>query len=217
MSDIVARWLCGYRGLQNIVKRVAHRLFQEYIVPSPLQEDFTNPDIIELLKANSEHKVPGPDNFKKNENWLFSIDGRLWVPDEAHELQWKLFVTAHCTYAGLRSIDPTRSLLRKGSIWPYLDANIKAFVSDCIHYVRLKFGTKIPRPQALIFLAIIPNRVVHIDYLYMGPSLSFHQYSFVPKDDQWSYVWLTPYDAAVGYTAAMEISRWICIFTATHV
>lgn len=128
MPEIMTRWLRGYRGHRAAVKRVAHRLLQEYIGPSPLQEDFTWPDIIEQRQTESEHKASRPDNCKEDDNGLFFIDGRLWVPDEGHELQWKLLITAHCTYAGHRGIDATRSLLHEEFICSSLNADNNAFV-----------------------------------------------------------------------------------------
>lgn len=95
MPDIMTRWLRGYRGHRLSIKRVTHRLLQEDIVPSPLQETFTWPDVSELRRAQQKHMKERPQGCKTDAHGLVFVENRLWVPDAAEELQWRLLITAH--------------------------------------------------------------------------------------------------------------------------
>ena len=56
------------------------------------------------------------------------------------------------------------------------------------------------------------NEVLHIDYLYMGPSESGHKYLLLVKDDLSNYLWLVPAITADAATTVEELTSWFAAF-----
>ena len=214
MPDFMTRWLRGYRGHRASIKRVCHRLLQEDIVPSPLEEHFIWPRMPDILQAQKQHLEKIPDSAVTNDDGCIVIRGKIWVPDEADDLQWRLLITSHCGHAGHRGTESTLAVLSEEFIWSSMDEDTSSFVANCIHCVMSKAGLKIPRPLSLTLHASKPNEVVHFDFLYLGQSTEGLRYVLVIKDDLSSYVWLIPCASANSETAARELSRWIHTFTA---
>ena len=179
MPDIMTRWLRGYRGHRAAIKRVGHRVFQQDIVPSPLSENFDWPDIHELLNVQQQYYEKKPKESSTDDNGLVVMNGRMWVPEDAEDLQWRLLITAHCGSAGHRGIESTRSVLHEQFTWQGLYTDTMLFVSNCIHCLMSKTGQKIPRPLSLTLHATKPNEVVNFDFLYLGQSYGDMKYVLV--------------------------------------
>lgn len=69
-----------------------------------------------------------------------------------------------------------------------------------------------PRPLSTAIHGTWPNEVVHMDYLYMGPSSKGPTYLLILKDDLSSFVWLWPTDSANSGSAADALTTWIGSF-----
>jgi hypothetical protein len=54
-----------------------------------------------------------------------------------------------------------------------------------------------------------PNEVIHVDYLYMGPSVDDAKYVLIVKDDCRNYVWLKQIKNADAGTTAAILDRMV--------
>lgn len=70
-----------------------------------------------------------------------------------------------------------------------------------------------PRPLASALHAQRPNEVVHLDYLYMGPSSAEGpKYVLLLKDDLSSFAWLFPTAHPDAENAVSAMASWIATF-----
>ncbi len=214
LEDIMTRWLRGYRGNQQAIKRVAHRLLQHDLVPSPSSDKFDWPSLRDVRKSQKNHVKERPSDAKHRGDDVWLVGERIWVPDADDELQLRLLVVAHCGTAGHRGVESTADIVRETYAWQTVDADAAAFVADCVHCLMAKTGQKVRRPYAPTLHATHPNQVLHFDYLYMGQGQDGKLYTLVLKDDLSGYVWLRAAAAADADNAAREIASWIRTFSA---
>jgi len=214
MADIMTRWLKGYRGKRLSVKRITTRLFEKDIVPSTEDESFEWISEDDIKKVQDNSKIPKTLKIVEDSSGLKMLDGKIWIPDEAAELQLKLLVIAHCGQAGHRGADSTESILKETYHWTGLKEDVIEFTKACLHCIVGKTGHKIPRPISLTLHASKPNEVIHFDFLYMGHGIEDYKYLLVIKDDLSSYLWLSLAKEANSETAASCLANWIRTFTA---
>ena len=213
MADIMTRWYKGYRRGSSL-KRVKEQLDQIDIVPNPAEDDFHWPSLEEIIKA--QNRAERPVNAVKGHEGEWRINGKIWIPQEP-SLQIRLLVTGHCGAAGHRGIEATKSILQEQFTWADLKSDVELFVKSCILCLSTRAGDKIPRPFSSTIHALLPNEVLHFDYLYMGKGANDLKYVLVLRDDLSGYVWLVPAQWADSETTAKEISRWIRTFTSMRV
>ena len=143
------------------------------------------------------------------------LNGRIWIPREAKELQVSLCILAHCSLSGHRGLMQTMKNLEK-YFWEGMENNIRLFVRSCLQCNQLKGGKTIPRPYGRTFIGKKPNEVISFDYLYMGKPASScpHSYTYIMviKDTYSMYVMLIPCERATARNAVQALSKWIPLF-----
>ena len=144
-----------------------------------------------------------------------SKSNRIWIPDEAIELQVALCITSHCTASGHRDLNATRQDLKEVT-WKDKVKDIKTFTKSCLQCNQTKGGHTIPRPWGTVITGKRPNDVITFDFLFIGSPKAgqTHKYSYVLalKDTFSHYVKLFATEAADAITAADCLRDWCHTF-----
>lgn len=68
---------------------------------------------------------------------------------------------------------------------------------------------RVPRPLGQALHADKPNKVLHLDFCFLEKSATGETYVHIIKDNQSSYTWLYPFEAADTDTAAEALMDWM--------
>ena len=129
-------------------------------------------------------------SIEKHSNGLLYVEDKIWVPDDAAELQLQILVAGHCRIKGHRGLDSTYHTILKEFLWKGLKEDIKDFMRKCMHCILSRVGQKVPRPLSSTAHASHPNQMLHFDYLYMGSGVGGLKYVLVLNENFSSYKWL---------------------------
>lgn len=122
-------------------------------------------------------------------------------------------IAAHCRIGGHRGIDVTENKVKAEFIWHDLKKDVREFVQKCLHCIITRNGERIPKPLATVLDSQWPNEVIHMDFLYMGPTEKTNlKYVLLLKDDLTSYSWLMPFQNQDSEAAVSALSKWIAAF-----
>ena len=210
MADILTRWTRGHRVNLLFSKHVLSILrTAEQVVPAV--SSIVWPAMSDIRDAQREVKDV-PSNLRYGENGLLCTGKNIWVPLENNELKLRILMAAHCGDAGHRGADATASAIREVYNWKGLQHDVDVLVHGCIHCLISSTGETIPRPLASQLHGSRPNEVVHLDFLYMGPSSTGDLYLLLLKEDFLSFVWLFPFASATAETGVEALSSWVATF-----
>eukprot|EP00171_Calliarthron_tuberculosum_P001006 IDg1006t1 len=212
IKNIMTRWLKGYRVQEKGLRRLRKASSSlDQIVPSPSCPTFTWPTWPRILESQTKYEK-NPNVTNRDEDNVWRISGKIWIPENDVDLQLKLMVVAHCGTMGHRGVAATESVIREDFIWANLSKDAAEFVKNCIHCIMTRTGEMVPRPLGTALHGNKPNDIIHMDYLYMGTSTCEMKYSLILRDDLSSYVWLWDAKSANSETAAAALARWIACF-----
>ncbi|KAJ0392197.1 hypothetical protein ATCC90586_010566 [Pythium insidiosum] len=135
-GDLLSRW-----GAGDAVKepRTATRVARLAVVKrvSPLQDpEFVWPSAKEIFDAQTTAIGEDPEvhddklGFDDERNVWVLRDGKVWIPEDATDLQQRLCVLAHAGASGHRGIKPTTQALEKVFWWSTLREDVAVFVRD---------------------------------------------------------------------------------------
>jgi hypothetical protein len=139
-------------------------------------------------------------------------ENRVWLPADASDLQLRICIVAHTGIGGHRGYSTTLSTIRQFFTWETMDSDVKTFCNTCLHCQSTVAGDRTPRPFGQALHASKPNEVLHMDYLYMGPSSVGYKYLLLLKDDLSSYLWLVPAKSADAKTTVDALVEWFAAF-----
>lgn len=214
-ADILTRWTRGYkrpnRTLQSLCSIVN---LNDQIVPPADNIEWPSMDIIRQSQASCNARPKGA--IFNETNRLHEVKGCMWIPESDLELQLKIIVTCHCGVIGHRGTDATSSILKENFHWQTMDKDVRKFVQQCLHCMITRTGKLIPRPLAHAIHGQKPNEVIHMDFLYMGPSTEQKRYLLIIRDDHSSFVWLWPTESCTSAEAASALIHWIGSFGAVQ-
>jgi transposase InsO family protein len=144
------------------------------------------------------------------ELWL-DPGGHVFVPD-ALSLRQRLCVLAHQGLSGHRGIEITLRSLRERFTWPDIESDVRTFVRQCLHCLRVRGGRTIPRPWGDTLHANGPNQVLHFDYMYVQAleASADHEYEYilVIMDGFTRLVELVPSASADARTVVNALLQW---------
>lgn len=162
--------------------------------------------LIPLQRAKPRtHSAPHLRRDPSDEIWKHH--GRIWVPENYHELQPELVVSAHSGTVGHRGFDATASISRKTFWWTSLDRDTSTLVRGCIYGIFTRSEKTFPRPLGMALHGSRPNEVLHMDYLYMVKCTDRKRYIVIIRDDPSSYTWIWPTHSCNAENAAEALGK----------
>lgn len=205
-ADLLTRWAKGHRQSQKACGNI--RALYKSIVPPANETIWPNTESIREAQAMTDTHLGQMDD-----DGMRRSEGKIVIPREATQLKLSILVAAHCGSSGHRGAGATERKVRAEFSWPKLTQDVKEFVQGCIHCIISRSGERVPRPLASALHAQKPNEVVHMDFLYMGPSTKDElKYILILKDDLTSFTWLFASSSPDAETATNAIARWISTF-----
>ena len=210
-ADILTRWARGYRSETLSTGHVSSLTLHTPPV-MPAADEVEWPNIAGMREA--QRAANPPPNANCADDGLVRVGTQIWVPPNAFELKLKLLVTSHCGSIGHRGQLATESILRENFIWDNMREDVVNFVRGCIHCLVSRTGETVPRPFGHALHAERPNEILHIDYLYLGPSIEDARYALLIKDDLSSYIWIWPTARATSEHAVDALTTWFACFGA---
>ncbi|KAH9086029.1 hypothetical protein Ae201684P_005725 [Aphanomyces euteiches] len=210
-GDLLSLW--GSAQSSRTIARVRKLLH----VVSPLQQnDFEWPtakSILEAQKLAIERGGSTPPGVAWSDEDSFHMDdqGRIWVPDDAVDLQQRLCVIAHQGAAGHRRVAATVKSVSDKFWWATLAQDVETFVKACLHSMQVD-GDVVPRPLGSALHAEKPNELIHVDWLSMPMSTSGLKHVLVIKDDMSGFVHLFPDESADATSTATALMGWFTLY-----
>ncbi|KAH9135325.1 hypothetical protein AeRB84_019220, partial [Aphanomyces euteiches] len=210
-GDLLSRW--GSAQSSWTIARVRKLLH----VVSPLQQnDFEWPTAKSILEAQTlaiERGGSTPPGVAWSDEDSFHMDdqGRIWVPDDAVDLQQRLSVIAHQGAAGRRRVAATVKSVSDKFWWATLAQDVETFVKACLHCMQVD-GDVVPRPLGSALHAEKPNELIHFDWLSMPMSTSGLKHVLVIKDDMSGFVHLFPAESADATSTATALMGWFTLY-----
>ena len=156
----------------------------------PSARDIVWPDL-NTIHESQQGVAEKPAGISFDEDTrIWRRNNRIWIPDNDSDLQLKVIVASHCGACGHRAIGATESIIRESFDWSTLHEDVSTFVKGCLHCLVSQSGEIVPRPLGTALHVQQTNEVVHLDYLFMGPSKSENRYLLLMRDDLSGYIWL---------------------------
>lgn len=118
------------------------------------------------------------------------MEGKVWVPEKADELNLKFFTVTDAGKSGHRGGQATTASIPEKLNWRGKTTDAKDFVANCLLCVLSRSGSKLHRPIATTLHASKRNEVLNFDYLFLGESEDETKYALVIKDDFSGFAWI---------------------------
>jgi transposase InsO family protein len=207
-ADIVSRWGQGF-GIHEpfeAVKRVTTRSTVAATLLRPLQDvSFVWPTGSEI--RSEQNSYPRPTNAV-DEDGLWRVDGRVWIPSGCTGLIQRLLVIAHSGPQGHRGERVMLAALRSRFEIARVGTLVSRFVRECLLCKHVKGGHLLLRPWSEGTMASKRNECLHFDFLYLGEDYGTSRYLLVLKDELTHYCELVPADTPTSMVAAEAILDW---------
>ena len=199
-ADLLTRW--------STVPSTVRRLVRIPELPSSCSDDCEWPSRSVIATIQEDNASARPDDLVLTDGlWTF-WDGKIWVPEDASDLQLHLCIIAHTGPAGHRGRDATESALRSKFNWPTLTDDVRAFGRACIHCLSTLGGERVPRPFGPAMHGTKPSDLVQLDYIDLGTSNSGDKYFLMLRDDHSDYKWFFCCPRMDAENAAHAIIDW---------
>lgn len=210
-GDLLSRWGAGPSSRDA---RGAMRVSRLAVVDrvSPLEApEFVWPTEAEIKRvqdaACSAGGLLANLTFNEERQVVVDPDGRLWIPDDAVELQQRLCVVTHAGASGHRGATTTAKSLSDLFVWTTRAQDVASFVNGCLHCMTTVTG-KIPRPYGETLRATKPNELLHFDFLSMVEAVGGVKYVLVLKDGMSGFVELVACVAATSDQVYVGLMDW---------
>lgn len=184
-ADLLSRWT---------KTPIIRRLIRIPPLVSASADDFEWPSPTSIAEEQSKHTKP--PNVQDNDGLLVTPSNKIWIPQEATDLQIRLFVIAHTSASGHRGQAALITAITSRFHWDTVEKDTKLFVSSCIHCLSTTGGAKVPRPFGPAVFGTKPDDLLQFDYLKLGESTSGDKYVLMMRDDHSAYAWLYPTPSA---------------------
>jgi len=125
------------------------------------------------------------------ERGILLIEGKVWIPTTATDLQLRLCVVAHAGASGHRGVKTTLRALTNVFFWTTVAEDVATFVSECLHCMTIA-GGRVSRTFGETLRATKPNELMHFDFLTMVKGEGGMKYVLVLKDGMCGFVELMP-------------------------
>ncbi len=203
-ADLLSRWGTSEPSI------CALKLVQ-FWPSAQLDDRFQWPGRAELLKI----QLASGEKFQfRDEDGLGKTEaGQWWVPlGGSDDFRRRICVVAHAGAAGHCGIRTTLDAIRRVFWWPKMEDEVADFVKSCLQCLCTRGGRLEPRPLGESIHATKPGEVLHMDFLYMGPSEEGSKYLLLLKDDAGKYLMLVNCARAGSTEAAQGLLTWFAFF-----
>ncbi|OWZ02820.1 LOW QUALITY PROTEIN: Chromodomain protein [Phytophthora megakarya] len=202
-ADLLSRWGSSFKTICAI-----------WQVPVPLSPqldgDFVWPTQQEI--ASVQHTAATPSTMTQTEEDSRQ-SGRIWIPDNAIDLQVRVCVVGHFGIAGHRGTAVTLQKIGEHFVWTDMKIDIDYFVKRCLNCATTVGGPPVPRAVGEAMHADKPNDLLHWDFFsFMGEIDTQREYVLVIKDDASKYVWLLVCTSADAETTFESLFDWFAAF-----
>lgn len=126
-------------------------------------------------------------------------------------LQLRLCVIGYTSSAGHRGCDATELVLQQ-FVWKTLYADVKFFMSSCIHSPCSSGGTRVKCPLRAAMHRTKRNDLIQFDYLELGQSSTEDKYVLLVGDDHSVYFWPFSFAKINAKYSAHAILDWCAAF-----
>lgn len=207
-ADLLTRWAVRPRDVAARVSALA----VAPVAPA-LSGEWDWPDLGALRVAQSEAEEPVPAGCKVDTDGIARVgSGAVWIPDSNKVIQLRLLIAAHAGAAGHRGAATTMRAMESFVTWTTMPEDTKSFVASCLHCLSTTTAGTVPRPMAQTLHATEPNKLLHMDYLYIFPGVEGYEYILVLKDDFSSYVRLVKCKSADAENTVQALQDWFATF-----
>ncbi|KAH9109322.1 hypothetical protein AeMF1_015599 [Aphanomyces euteiches] len=180
---------------------------------SPLQSrEFKWPsmdEIVQLLRAHPDRETMS--TWDETLKCFVTPASKIWIPDDAIDLQVRVCVVAHAGAAGHRRIDATTASVEEMFEWRTTKADVKGFVSACLHCIVVD-GESVPRPWGEALHATKTNELIHFDWVSFPQAANGVKKVLVIKDDMSGFVRLHASSTATAAETAAALMEWFSLF-----
>lgn len=109
-------------------------------------------------------------------------------------------------------MDETSKTFINHFAWENIRLYINTFDQSCFHYQVIYLGNVVPIPMENALLVDKPNRILHFDYTYIGPSDKRLNYILLLKDGFSSYTCLFPFECCDADSPVESLTEWFTAF-----
>ncbi|KAF0735458.1 hypothetical protein Ae201684P_022368 [Aphanomyces euteiches] len=180
---------------------------------SPLQSrEFKWPSMDEIVQLQRAH--PDRETMSTRDETLkcfVAPASKIWIPDDAIDLQVRVCVVAHAGAAGHRRIDATTASVEEMFEWRTTKTDVKSFVSACLHCMVVD-GESMPQPWGEALHATKPNGLIHFDWVSFPQAANGVKHVLVIKDDMSGFVRLHASSTATSAETAAALMEWFSLF-----
>jgi RNase H-like domain found in reverse transcriptase/Reverse transcriptase (RNA-dependent DNA polymerase)/Integrase zinc binding domain len=205
-SDMLTRWAAPCPRARMCALMLAP-------LSPALNRDFIWPTLAEIKRIQDAVIMVEPTPMQLTTDGVYkTVDGRVWIPNDATDVQLRICIVAHAGLGGHRGTRPTTEAIAAVFYWDTLQEDVKQFCNTCLHCQCTLGGERQPRPWGEALHAEKPNEILHMDFLYMGNSELGYKYLLLLKDDLSGYLWLVPCEAANAAATVNALMLWFAAF-----
>lgn len=150
--------------------------------------EFESPNSWEILKAQSSNETERLQNLRTGDSLWFNPNGVIWISDTATDLQLMLCIISLIGYSVQRGQDSTERALRSTYFLSAITTDVRTFVRVFIHCLSNVGGRKVPRPSGPAGNGSVPNDLLQLDYIELGPSTDGDKYVLKLRDELSYYI-----------------------------
>ena len=206
-ADLLGHWSAPLPTIRRLVHAPE--------LPSSSAEDFEWPTAVDLYKAQQsaweDARPPGLE--QDNADGLYKTEtNAVWIPEEAADMQLRLYVIAHTGPAEHRGHAATTKALRDCFERTTLMQDVYDFIRGCIRWLSTQGGGSMPRPFGPSFSGTKPNDRLQFDYIELGPSSIGAKNVLMLRDDHSGYCRFFAFPDTIAENAATAIIDWSAAF-----
>lgn len=168
-ADILTKLTQGYRSDKRTMKTISCLLCTAIqVIPTADQVTWSDLNITTKPQGAAKSCLFGCSLILEAQVW--EKQGSIWVPENELDVQSNILVAFHCGTITLRGIEATGSTLRENFFWKSMDRGAERLVKGCLCCLITGSRDIVPRSIAFDLHGVIPNEVIHFDFLYIGKS-----------------------------------------------
>lgn len=171
-SEVLSRWSKGYRA---VTAWMAVTLCIDIDMLLPVHG--ANPVMKEKI-ISEQQMYQHTKRLDTSVEGLYTKERQRLISEHSFVLKPRSIVSVHCDEPGHRGFGATLILVSGSYWWTEVKIEIREFPQWCIHRIVSRTRERVPRPVSSTKHGPKPNKKVHGDFLYMGPT----------ADSEWKYI-----------------------------